>query len=193
MVCVTILGVQLCIDFTAPALGAMLCLMLPLPAVLQMCLACLLHEAAHFAALWYFGCHPRTLRISALGMELGGEHLTLYPPMQQAVMLLSGAGANLAAGCVCLLGGMADAAMWQFATALCNLLPYRCTDGGTLLYWLLDGFLGAEQGDRLRGIWLLWTAAVTVVLAILLLHLPACPVSLWGILLFCLIGEWLRQ
>ena len=192
MVCVTILGVQLRIDFTAPALGAMLCMMLPLPAVLQMCLACILHEGSHFAALWYFGCHPRTLRISALGMELGGEHLTLYPPVQQAVILLSGAGMNLAVGCVCMLLGMADAAMWQFATALCNLLPYRCTDGGTLLYWLLDGALGAAYGHHLRSIWRIWSVTVTIVLSLLLLHLPACPISIWGILLFLFVWEWLR-
>ncbi len=183
---------QLRIDFTAPALGALMCLLLPMSEVSLMCFAALLHESAHFLAFCCCGCKPQMLRISAVGMNLCGEHLAVYPLKKQTVMLLAGVTANFAAGMLCLQAGYASAAMWQFATAFCNLLPYRSTDGGTLLYLLLEHAAGAEYAHRVESIWRLWIVFVTVLFACWMLHQPQCSVSMWAMLLFFFAAEWLR-
>lgn len=184
---------QLRLDFTAPALGALLCMMLPVPEVMQMCFACLLHESAHFLAFCYYGCKPQMLHISAVGCNLCGEHLTVYPIGQQAVILLSGVSANLLAAVICMQAGFENAAQWQLATAVCNLMPYRSTDGGTLLYLLLEQLLGGADPRRVQCIWRCWILCITAGFVCLMLHQPHTTVAMWAMLLFLFAAEWLRS
>lgn len=184
---------QLRVDFTAPALGALLCMMLPLPEVLQMCFACVLHESAHFLAFCYYGCKPQMLHISAVGCNLCGEHLTVYSTGQQAVILLSGVCANLLAAVICMQTGFVGTAMWQLATGVCNLLPYRSTDGGTLLYLLLEQLLWDAAPHRVQCIWMGWSICITAGLACLMLHHPQTTVTMWAMLFFLFAAEWLRS
>lgn len=193
MVCVNLGGMQLRVDFTAPALVAFLCMMLPVSEVTQMCFACLLHESAHFLAFCYYGCKPQMLQISAIGCHLCGEHLTVYPTKQQAVILLSGVTANLIAAVICLYAGLENAAQWQLATAACNLMPYRSTDGGTLLYLLLEQRLKDADPHRVQCIWRGWIICITIVLAYLMLHQAQTTVTMWAMLLFLFAMEWLRS
>lgn len=184
---------QLRVDFTAPALGALLCMMLPVSEVMQMCFACLLHESAHFLAFCCYGCKPQMLHISAMGCNLCGEHLTVYPIKQQSVILLSGVSANLLAALICVQAGFDSAAQWQIATATCNLMPYRSTDGGTLLYLLLEQLLKNVDSRRVRFVWHCWIICVTVVFACLILCHSQSTVAIWAMLIFLFAAEWLRS
>ncbi len=192
MVCVNLGGMQLRVDFTAPALGAFLCMMLPVSEVTQMCFACLLHESAHFLAFCYYGCKPRMLQISAIGCNLCGDHLMVYPIKQQAVILLSGVTVNLLAAVIFMQAGFDGAAQWQLATAACNLMPYRSTDGGTLLYLLLEQLLKDADSHRVECIWRCWIICITAALACLMLHQMQTTVAMWAMLLFLFAAEWLR-
>ncbi len=157
-----------------------------------MCFACLLHESAHFLAFCYYGCKPQMLHISAVGCNLCGEHLAVYPMRQQAVILLSGVTTNLLAAMVCMQAGFVQAAMWQLATAVCNLLPYRSTDGGTLLYLLLEHTMGDENPHNVQRIWLVLITLITAGFVCLLLHYPQTTAATWAMLFFLFAAEWLR-
>lgn len=192
MVYITLRGLRVGIDFTAPAFGALLCMMMPFREVMLLLGACVLHESAHLIALWYYGCRPRSLRISASGMELSAEHLAVCPLRQQRVILLAGAGTNLAAALLFALAGAESAALWQLGTGIFNLLPYRAADGGTLLYLWLEERLGIAKGEHIGRIWRLLMLLLTGMFALLLLFLSVHSLWIWAMLAFLLASELLR-
>lgn len=176
-------------DFTAPALLALLSLHLPAHAFLQTCAACLLHEAAHIAAMLLCGRKPALLRISAAGMRLTLGQDALCPLPQLTVILLAGAAANFAAAAGLAAAGLREAAGANLSLGLFNLLPYRATDGGTWLTALLEPRCIAERPERLRSCMRLCSAAATVLLTALLLAAHSRNLSLWGMLIFMAASE----
>lgn len=192
MVYITLRGMQVGIDFTVPAFGALLFMTMPLSEVMLLLLACLLHESAHFISMWYYGCKPRCLRLSASGMELRAEYLAVCPFKMQRVILLAGAGANLMAALICIGAGAQNAALWQLSTGLFNLLPYRAADGGTLLYLWLEERLGLAKGAQIEQIWRRLMLLVTVLLVVLLIVLSVDHLWIWAMLAFLYASELLR-
>ena len=130
-------GITLLADFTAPALLCLMMLMQPQRAVLRVLSACILHETAHFLAAALTGRRPEALRISAFGLCLTLKQPALCPLPAYTVILLAGSAANLAAAAGFFAAGFRNPALVNLSLGLFNLLPYRCTDGGTLLHLLL--------------------------------------------------------
>ena len=189
MFCMTICGMELAIDFTAPALLALLSLYLPRRAFYGMCAACVLHEGAHFLMILLLGQRPSLLRVSATGLRLEMRQDALCPLPVLSLILLAGAAANLLAGMCFSVLNMPEAVQAHVSLGLFNLLPYRSTDGGTLLYAVLEHRLIAAHPARLREIGRVIFFCTTLLLAALLLLTGCRNLSAWGMLLFMTASE----
>lgn len=178
-------------DFTAPALLGMLSLMLPREALLRTLTACLLHECAHLLAAAATGQKPRLLRVSAAGLRLEMQAPALCPAGAFAVIVCAGPAANLIAAGLLFLSGHPESAAAQLSAALFNLLPCQSTDGGSLLYTLLEQrYIRSRPelpAEILRVLFLL-TAGV---LAGAMLAAGIRNPPLWGMLGFMLMSELL--
>lgn len=183
---------RLAVDFTAPALLALLSLILPADAVWQTAAACVLHESAHLLMIAAAGQRPSLLHLSAAGMRLEMRGHAVMPLHLSAWILLAGPLANLAAAAGFALCGFGAAAAANLSLCLFNLLPFRSTDGGTLLYaWLEDCLL--TRAPELPARILRVLAAVMAILlfcGMWLLHLR--NLSLIGMVVFMLLSEWLE-
>ena len=164
MVCFTVFGLTLAVDFTAPALLALLSLILPQTALLRTLTACLLHECAHLLAMALTGRKPEMLRLSAAGMLLKMQAPALCPAGAFAVILCAGPAANLLAALLLYRCGSPESAAANLSLALFNLLPSRSTDGGSLLYTLLAQKYIRSRPELpakiLRGLFLLTAGAL---------------------------------
>ncbi|MBR6761980.1 MAG: hypothetical protein IKM30_08110 [Oscillospiraceae bacterium] len=189
MVCITLFGLRIGIDFTAPAFAALLLLLLPRSELLLLLSACLIHETAHFLTLAWIGCRPAFLRISAVGWRLSAERAALYPMQKQAVILLSGTAANLLTALFCCFAGMPQAMTFHLSLGLFNLLPYRAADGGTLLYALLEDLLMPMHRSWLKPLWYSGILVFTTAMAAVMIRLPQQSLSLWLMLLFLVLSE----
>lgn len=182
--CMTVCGLELAVDFTAPALLALLAMTLPKSAFFDLCTAALLHEGAHFFAMLLTKRRPERLRLSAAGMELSLHEGVLCPLPQLAAILLAGSLANAAAAMLFAVKGLPDAAAANLALAMFNLLPYRAADGGTLLEALLEShFLEAKPRLPLL-VMRLCCCLATAFLAALLIAARVQNPALWAMLLF---------
>ncbi len=182
-------GLRLALDFTAPALLALLMTILPPQTVLQTVAACLLHECAHLLMIGLAGKKPALLRISAAGMRLETTGTAVCPLRHFFRILAAGPAANLFAACGFWLLGRPEAAAANLSLCLFNLLPFRSTDGGTMLYaWLEQRFLpcAPRLPDRIMQTLSILTAAA-IFAALLLLHIRS--ISLCGMLVFMLLSE----
>ena len=188
-----IAGMVLAVDFTAPALMALLAMVLPPPALAQMLGACILHEAAHFLAMVLLRRKPACLRVSAAGLRLTVQGDALCPPGTYSAILLAGGAANFLAGAFLLWAKKPDAAWAHISLGLFNLLPYRSTDGGTLVLMLLEQrFLTTapeKPGRIMRGLCIAITAGLSVLLGAAGITSP----SLWGMLLFMGIADVMAE
>ena len=137
MVCIILFGIRICIDFTAPLLIGILSLTLPPAQVWHTAAACLLHESAHILAIFITKQHPEKLNVSAAGMQLTIHRGMLCPLRSYLLILQSGPLMNLVFGLL-LMHQHPEAAAAHFALFWFNLLPYRGTDGGTLLRMILE-------------------------------------------------------
>ena len=165
MICITICGIELAVDFTLPATLALLLLILPQNDVAATIFACLLHELAHFLTLIWYKRKPTQLRISGIGMRLAIPQTALCPMRELAVILLSGVAANFIASASFLYLSKPFSAMTNCTLALFNLLPYRSTDGGTLLFAILEHFLTPQCPDKIRKTWrMIWISATFSIL-----------------------------
>ncbi len=189
MVCITLFGLRIGIDFTAPAFCALLLLLLPRSEVCLLLSACLIHEAAHFLTLAWVGCRPAFLRISAVGWKLSAERAALYPMQKQVLILLSGAAANLLAALLCYFAQFPQAMAFHLSLGFFNLLPYRAADGGTLLYALLEELLMPVHRSWIRPLWYSGILVFTTALAAVMIRLPQQSLSLWLMLLFLVLSE----
>lgn len=187
MVCITLFGMTLAVDFTAPALLALLSLILPPYALLQTVSACILHECAHLLTSALTGTCPAMLRISAAGLRL--EMQPLCPPRRFAAVLIAGPAANLIAAAAFGKIGLPDAAAANLSLAMFNLLPYRSTDGGTLLHTGLEHLLIQSRPELpcriMRGICCITTALLLGLLCAAGIRNP----SLLGMLGFMFLSE----
>ena len=191
MFCMNLCGMELTADFTAPALLALLSLRMTQREFLQMCAACLLHETAHLLTVLLLGQRPSQLRLSAAGMRLCLKHDALIPMPAMTAVLLSGIAANLiAAGCLSVRGDAAGAGV-NLSLALFNLLPFRSTDGGTLLYAVLEQKFIEHAPAALRSCMRMLCTGTALVLAAAMLLLRCRNLSLWSMLLFVTAAEWL--
>ena len=138
MVCFTVCGLKLAVDFTAPAMLALLSLMLPQEALLRTLAAALLHESAHLLVIALTGQKPERLRISAAGLCLHIQAAALCPARSFVLILCAGPAANLLAAAGLALCGFPESAAANLSLAVFNLLPFRCTDGGSLLHTLAE-------------------------------------------------------
>lgn len=181
-------GLTLAVDFTAPALLALTALLLPQEVLLRTLAACLLHENAHFLALALTGQNPELLRISAAGMRLELRAAAICPLHSSILILAAGPAANFLAAALFHAVGHPESAAANLALALFNLLPYRSTDGGSLLYLLLEHrfleFAPERPRQILRTVSLLTTAAAAGILFRAGIRNP----SLWGMLIFLLLS-----
>ncbi len=189
MVCFRFRGITLAADFTAPALLALLMLMQPQSAVLRVLGACVLHESAHFAAAALTGQHPEMLRISATGMHLNLKQPALCPLPAYACILLAGAAANLAAAFWLCRLGLHRAAAVQLSIGLFNLLPYRCTDGGTLLHLLAERAELMHSRIPFRALLHLPAFLCSLLFAVLLLRSGVRNLPLWAMLCYLTVSE----
>lgn len=189
MVCFEIFGMRLALDFTAPALFALLSMYLPRAALLQTVSACLLHECAHLLLIAICGERPALLRISAAGLRLEAFGTALMPLHRFAAILLAGPAANLLAAAAFWDCGMRDAAAANLSLCCFNLLPFRSTDGGTLLFAWLEKLLLTRAPELprriLRGCGI---ATAALILGILLPNHR--NISLCGMTIFMLIAEF---
>ena len=191
MVCVDLCGLRVVLDFTAPALLALLTMLLPAQAVMQTLAACLLHECAHLAAIVLTKQKPAVLHISAAGLRLETAGTAVIPLRFFSVILCAGPLANLAAAAGLFAAGMQGAAAANLSLCLFNLLPYRSTDGGTLLYaWLEERLLPRAPAVPQRVMRLL--SVITTLLLLLLMHAAELQnLSLLGMIAYMLLSEFL--
>ena len=189
MLCLMLLGMELAVDFTAPALLALLSAYLPRAALLQMLSACVLHESAHFLLIALTGQKPAQLRVSAAGLRLTMQRGALCPMGAFCAILLAGAAANLLAAAGFALAGLPDAAAANLSLALFNLLPYRSTDGGTLLLAALEHRFCASAPELPQRIMRIICIFAAVLLSALLAAAKVRSLSLWGMLLFMTLAE----
>ena len=191
MICVMVRGVRIALDFTAPALLALLSLMLPPEALLRTVLACLLHESAHLLMIALTGQKPALLRISAAGLRLELRAPALCPTGALVKILCAGPAVNLLAAAGFFLLGAPESTAANLSLALFNLLPFRSTDGGSLVDTLTEKLIcrRPELPGRLRRGLALMTAAL---LACGLFAGTFRSPSLWGMLVFLVCDELLN-
>ncbi len=193
MVYFHILGMTIAVDFTAPALLALLLLVLPPHAVMQTAAAGLLHEAAHLTAIAVIRRKPLSLRISAAGLQLTAADTAVMPLRTFAVILLAGPFANLLCAGGFLAAGMQGTAAANLSLCLFNLLPCRSTDGGTLLYAALEQRFLPHSPEMPR--WIL-RALCTAAIALISLWMYVNSLrnlSLSAMLIYLLLAEYLTE
>lgn len=182
---------RLAVDFTAPALLALLSLILPAEAVLQTMAACLLHECAHLLMIAAAGQKPALLHLSAAGMRLETAGSAVMPLRLFAWILLAGPLANLAAAAGFALFGYEAAAAANCSLCMFNLLPFRSTDGGTLLYALLEDRMLPHAPERPAQILRVLALVTALLLFCGMQMLQIRNVSLTGMIAFMLLSELL--
>lgn len=191
MICVRLFGIELAIDFTAPAFLALMLLLLPAREVGILLSTCVIHESAHFIALALFHRKPACLRISGVGLRLSVPQAALCKTPTLAAILLAGVGANFLAAALLAWAHAPQAAVAHLTMGLFNLLPFRAADGGTLLYALLEQALTARHPAWIHPLWRGQCIVTLLTLALLMqwggVHNP----SLWGMLVFLGLSECL--
>lgn len=132
-------GCRIRVDFSFPAVLAVLILHGD-PAMLRQSLAvCLLHELGHGIAMCLTGAGLREIRFYAAGVQMRTKAAFLRPK-QELCILLCGPLANfLAAALMHCMQGISDAVILHLCMGCFNLLPFSVLDGGSALACLLDG------------------------------------------------------
>lgn len=135
------------LGFSCFALVAFCCLFTKIENGAFFMMAVILHESAHFAAMYAFRVIPASFSLSALGCRMvvpAENHLTLS---QSAVVSLAGPGANWAAFLVFSLfhQGGHPFAMACLALGGLHILPIEPLDGGLALHSFLSGKIGENK------------------------------------------------
>ena len=193
MIRFSVRGMTLAVDFTAPALLALLSLYLTPPALLQTLSACLLHEAAHLLAAALTGQKPSLLRISAAGMHMELRGSILCPTGTYCVILCAGAAANLLAAAYFSFAGLPSAAQANLSLGLFNLLPFRSTDGGTLLHLLLEHICILKKPELPAVLMRLICCITACLLCCGLCAAGIRNLSVWGMLIFMFCSDMLHE
>lgn len=106
--------------------------------VLRGALACVLHEAGHWAAITLFGGSVCSLRLTAVGAEMGLDPRRPLSYGRELAAALAGPAANLLAAWLSLPNGWYLFAGMNFCFGLLNLLPICPLDGGRALSSVLN-------------------------------------------------------
>ena len=133
---------------------------------------CLLHEAAHWAALHWAGGKVAALRvtISGVSMELRRPGIILSYPKELAIVLAGPAANLLCMGVAAFIGRWITApALYllsglNLGLALWNLLPAAPLDGGRTLYLLLSWLISPAFADVLLQLTTFLTALIMIIL-----------------------------
>lgn len=193
MICFSVFGMTLAVDFTAPALLALLSLYLTPQAMMQTLSACILHETAHLLTALLLRQKPALLRVSAAGLRMELRGSILCPTAEYSLILISGAAANLLAAACFALAGLPAAANANLSLGLFNLLPYRSTDGGTLLHALLERACIRKHPELPANI---MHPVCCITTALLCFALPAAGIrnpSVWGMLSFMFFSDMMKE
>ena len=163
-------------------------MILPPDALLRTLAACLLHESAHLLMIALTGRKPSLLRVSAAGLCLEMQAPALCPAGSLIRILCAGPAANLLAAALFYLLGFPESAAANLSPALFNLLPFGCTDGGSLLYTLAEQRLIGSRPELpakiLQGVSLLTAAGMAGMLGAARIRNPL----LWGMLGFLVLS-----
>lgn len=189
MVCFDLFGLRLALDFTAPAWFAFLSLYLPPSVLCRTAAACLLHECAHLLVLAATGRKPALLRVSATGLRLEATGTAVMPLRTFAAILLAGPLANLLAAVLFSASGMRESASVHLSLCGFNLLPFRSTDGGTLLDAWLEQHYASKAPELPRRMQRVLGCVTAAVVLICIFYSRCCNFSLLGMVLLMLIGE----
>lgn len=190
MICFRFSGLHISLDFTAPVLAALLSMYLPPAALCRTLAACLLHECAHLLMIAMIGKKPVYLRISAAGMRLEAAGTALLPLHLFTAILLAGPAANLLAAFGFRIFGMTEAAAANLSLCLFNLLPFRSTDGGTLLCEWLEHRLLPHRPELPRRILRCTAIGAALVILTMVYCSDVRSISLCGMILFMLAAEF---
>ena len=135
----TLHGCRLRMDFSFPALLALLLLCKEPLLLRQTMCVCLLHEAGHGIAMCLTRAGIREISLTAAGMQMRTKSPFLSRK-QEICILLSGPMLNfLMAGILWLWHGSTDTVMLHLCMGAFNLLPFSVLDGGSLLASLFAG------------------------------------------------------
>lgn len=193
MVCFDLFGLRLALDFTAPAWFALLSLYLPPAALCRTAAACLLHECAHLLVLALTGRKPALLRVSATGLRLETTGTAVMPLRIFAAILLAGPLSNLLTAVLFSASGMRESASVHLSLCGFNLLPFRSTDGGTLLYAWLEQHYASRAPELPRRIMRMLGCITAVVVCVCTFYSKCCNLSLLGMALMMLTAEFADQ
>lgn len=190
MVCFDLFGLRLALDFTAPALFALLSMYLSPAELCRTAAACLLHECAHLLVIAKIGRKPTLMRISAAGLRLETAGTAVMPLRLFAVILIAGPLANLLAAAVFYLLGMQEAAAANLSLCCFNLLPFRSTDGGTLLGAYLEQCFLTRAAELPRRLLLCMAMGTVALILFGMYRTDTWNLSLCGMVLFMLTAEF---
>ncbi|MGN0584421.1 MAG: hypothetical protein ACI4JD_03095 [Ruminococcus sp.] len=138
MICFSIAGTRICIEFGFIAVCALLSAMESGNVFAYGLSAVILHEFAHLFVMTVLDIKPRSLTFHFCGIRICPEH-RLCSYGRELAMLLAGPFANIAAWAVlsCFSIG-AEHEQIQLITGIVNLLPCRRLDGGAALSCILS-------------------------------------------------------
>lgn len=120
-------------DFSFPAMLAILLLCKDTAFLCQTLAVCMIHEAGHGLAMLLTGAGIREITLTAAGMQLRTRSV-LLSGRQELAILCSGPCMNFVmAAFLYFLQGWSDAAMLHLCMGCFNLLPFSVLDGGSAL------------------------------------------------------------
>lgn len=133
-------GCRLRVDFSFPAVLALLFLNGDTVLLRQSLLVCLLHEAGHGIAMCLTGAGLREIRFYAAGVQMRTD-AALMTKKSEILILLSGPCVNFASAfLLCRFTGWSDTVFLHLGMGAFNLLPFSVLDGGSVLACAFAGY-----------------------------------------------------
>ncbi|MBO7217952.1 MAG: hypothetical protein J6V50_04550 [Clostridia bacterium] len=139
--------------------------------------AALIHEAAHFLMMWFFGCRPKAIRLIPGGINIEENSPKLV--YADIMILLAGPFSNLC----CFLIFKGSFSLINLLLFIYNMLPFDRLDGGSILYLCLSRLFSVRAAENaikfstLIAVLLLWG---------LFVYLLFCGVINYSLLIFSL-------
>lgn len=151
--------------------------------VLLGALACLLHEAGHWAAISLLGGRVCALRLTAVGAEMKLDPCRPLSYGREFAAALAGPAVNLVTACFSIWKGWFLFAGMNFCFGVLNLLPIAPLDGGRALSCALNARWPRMADTVVR--------AISVVFSGALLGLGWAAWKGWGNLTLLCAAVWL--
>ncbi len=154
------------IHHTVLPFAVCLCLLTPLPRLLGILCAVLLHEAGHFAAIALCRAHITSVIVLPFGAQINTR---LTSPAAESLISAAGCMTNLL--CALLFSRLfPNFASYSLALGVLNLLPVHGLDGGVLLENLLLWRLSPPRAEAVSRVvscvtlFFLWAASAYFIL-----------------------------